>query len=360
MVAFDANGNTLSDAQGRSFTWDFENRLTQVVNPGVGTTTFRYDPFGRRIQKSGPLGTTNYLYDGPNLLEEADSSGNVLARYTQAWKADEPFAELRSGTTSYYEQDGLSSVSSLSNAAGALANTYTYDSFGKLIASTGTLVNPFQYTGREFDQETGVYYYRARYIDPSTGRFFSEDPVRFFEGPNFYHYVDNNPLNLTDATGLQVQPPHGLPLGTPQKYWGPFADGFAEALNRLNNTNCAEMFEPSCHEGPYATGANAMQNTTYRFIDLNPRIGAETLEGGETVVINPLGRYFGPQNGTVRLPNGTICNLGSITNVRAFILLHELGHQLSTNTGFTNDKDDAATNSAHSMRIIKSCFQCGN
>jgi len=64
LCAYDANGNTLTDAQGRSFTWDFENRLTQVVNPGVGTTTFRYDPFGRRIQKSGPLGTTNYLYDG--------------------------------------------------------------------------------------------------------------------------------------------------------------------------------------------------------------------------------------------------------------------------------------------------------
>jgi len=61
---YDANGNTLTDAQGRSFTWDFENRLIQVVNPGVGTTTFRYDPFGRRIQKAGPPGTTNYLYDG--------------------------------------------------------------------------------------------------------------------------------------------------------------------------------------------------------------------------------------------------------------------------------------------------------
>ncbi|HTS09731.1 MAG TPA: hypothetical protein VMP68_29465, partial [Candidatus Eisenbacteria bacterium] len=61
---YDANGNTLSDAQGRSFTWDLENRLVQAVVSGTngGTTTFRYDPFGRRIQKSGPLGATNYLY----------------------------------------------------------------------------------------------------------------------------------------------------------------------------------------------------------------------------------------------------------------------------------------------------------
>jgi YD repeat-containing protein len=70
---YDANGNTLSDASGKSYSWDFNNRLTQAIVPNVGTTTFRYDPFGRRIQKSGPLGTTNFLYDGANLLEEIDN-----------------------------------------------------------------------------------------------------------------------------------------------------------------------------------------------------------------------------------------------------------------------------------------------
>src|SRR5579872_4055324 len=94
-VAYDANGNTLSDAQCRSFTWDFENRLIQVVVPGTngGTTTFKYDPFGRRIQKSGPLRTTNYLYDGFDLLGEVDSGGNVVARYTGSLFIDEPLAE---------------------------------------------------------------------------------------------------------------------------------------------------------------------------------------------------------------------------------------------------------------------------
>jgi len=200
---YDANGNTLSDAQGRSFTWDFENRLTSAFVPGTGTITFNYDPFGRRIQKSGPHGTTNYLYDGPNSVEEVDSSGNILARYTQAWKADEPLAELRSATTSYYQQDGLSSVTSLSNGTGALANTYSYDSFGKLTASTGSLVNPFQYTGREFDQETGFYFYRARYFDQSVGRFISGDPVGFRgQDINLYRYVKNQPTGFVDPSGL--------------------------------------------------------------------------------------------------------------------------------------------------------------
>jgi len=210
---YDANGNTLSDAQGRGFTWDFENRLNQVVNPGVGTTTFKYDPFGRRIQKSGPLGTTNYLYDGINLIEEVDNAGNVLARYTQTRTLDEELSELRSGTTSYYEADALSSITSLSNSAGSLANTYTYDSFGTLTASTGSLVNPFQYTGREFDQETGIYFYRARYFDQNIGRFLSEDPAE--DDLNLYAYVQNNPVNFVDPLGLYTTKNPNVPWPSP-------------------------------------------------------------------------------------------------------------------------------------------------
>src|ERR1700733_2762709 len=102
-IVIDANSNPLSDAQGRSFTWDFENRLTQAVVPGTngGTTTFKYDAFGRRIQKSSPLGTTNYLYDGKsisaNVIEAVDNNGNILARYTQSMGTDQLLAEIQSG-----------------------------------------------------------------------------------------------------------------------------------------------------------------------------------------------------------------------------------------------------------------------
>src|SRR5258708_34321895 len=98
-VAYDATGNTLSDPSGKSYTWDFENRLVQAVVPGAGTTNFRYDPMGRRIQKSGPVGTTNYLYDGPNLVNKVDKSGNVLARSANQVRLYEPLSELRSGAT---------------------------------------------------------------------------------------------------------------------------------------------------------------------------------------------------------------------------------------------------------------------
>ncbi|HEX4921665.1 MAG TPA: RHS repeat-associated core domain-containing protein [Candidatus Bathyarchaeia archaeon] len=205
---YDNNGSELTDPSGKQYTWDFENRLTQVVLPsGGGTVTFKYDPFGRRVQKAFTQGstttTTNYLYDGSNQLEEVDQSGNVLARYTQGKNIDEAFSQLRSGAASYYHADGLGSITSLSNPAGTLAQTYVYDSFGQLTSSAGTLVNSLQYAAREFDSETSLYFNRARYYHPTIGRFGSEDPIQFAGGVNFYGYVRNNPIILIDPTGKQ-------------------------------------------------------------------------------------------------------------------------------------------------------------
>jgi RHS repeat-associated protein len=207
--AYDNNGNEATEVNSSgttTFAWDYENRLTSVTLPGSGgTVTFKYDPFGRRIYKSSSSGTSVYAYDGDNLIEETNSTGTAVARYSQGLNIDEPLAMLRSSTTSYYQADGLGSLTSLSNTSGALANTYTYDSFGNLTASTGSLTNSFRYTGREFDTETGLHCYRARYYDTAAGRFLSEDPSVFEGGTNFYPYVGNNPVNWFDLDGLQKQ-----------------------------------------------------------------------------------------------------------------------------------------------------------
>jgi RHS repeat-associated protein len=193
-----------------TYAWDFDNRLTSVTLPGSGgTVSFKYDPFGRRIYKSPSAATSIYAYDGDNLMEETNSSGTATVRYSQGLNIDEPLAMLQSGTTSFYQADGLGSLTSLSNTSGALANTYTYDSFGNLIASTGSITNRFRYTGREFDSETNLYYYRARYYDPQAGRFLSEDRIRSVSGTlNFYGYVENSPINLIDSGGLCPQSPN--------------------------------------------------------------------------------------------------------------------------------------------------------
>jgi RHS repeat-associated protein len=207
---YDNDGNTLTSVTGSNTTtyaWDFENRLTSVTLPGSGgTVTFKYDPFGRRIYKSSSAGTSIFAYDGDNLVEETNNAGGVVARYEQTQNIDEPLAMLRSGATSFYHADGLGSVTSLSNSAGALAQTYAYDSFGKQTSSSGSLTNAFLYTGREFDSETGLYFYRARYYDQNVGRFISEDPARLSgDSPNFYAYAQNRPTLLVDPGGLLAE-----------------------------------------------------------------------------------------------------------------------------------------------------------
>jgi RHS repeat-associated protein len=207
---YDNNGNTLTKVVSghgggtTTYAWDFENRLTSITLPGSGgTVSFKYDPFGRRIYKSSSSGTSVFAYDGDNLVEETNSSGAVVAGYSENLTIDEPLVMLRTGVTSFYQADGLGSVTSLSNGAGALAQTYTFDSFGKTTASSGSLTNPFRFTARDFDTETNLQFSRARYYDPSTGRFLSEDPIGFNGGFNFYQYVGNSSTNLVDQLGLQ-------------------------------------------------------------------------------------------------------------------------------------------------------------
>ena len=207
---YDNNGNELTKvvaSNTTTYAWDFENRMTSVTLPaGAGTVSFAYDPFGRRIKKVTSSGTSIFAYDGDNLIEETNSSGTVVARYSQGLNIDGPLAMLRSSATSYFNADGLGTITSLANTTGALAQTYTFDSFGKQTASSGSLTNPFQYTAREWDTETGLYYYRARYYNPAVGRFISEDPSGFGGGDvNLYAYVANNPIDRIDPSGLTWQ-----------------------------------------------------------------------------------------------------------------------------------------------------------
>jgi YD repeat-containing protein len=94
---FDNNGNTLTKADSNGvtgYTWDYENRLTSVTLPGSGgTVTFKYDPFGRRIQKVGSAGTTIFVYDGANVVDEVNSAGAVTAQYAQG-RVAHPFNRI--------------------------------------------------------------------------------------------------------------------------------------------------------------------------------------------------------------------------------------------------------------------------
>jgi RHS repeat-associated protein len=229
-----------------AYAWDFENRLSSVTLPNnAGVVSFRDDPFGRRIQKSWPNAATNstvvrnYVYDGANIIAELNASGATVASYTQGAGIDEPLAMRRGGYIGYYNADGLGSITSLTNASAQIVATYAYDSFGNTTA-TEEFSNPYRYTGREQDPETGLYYYRARYYDPTIGRFISEDPMQFGgSGTNFYAYVRNSSINLTDPLGLCDKKPSCL-----QVFWNAFKDAmnpFGPSLSSLSDPLAAYL-----------------------------------------------------------------------------------------------------------------------
>ncbi|TKB82079.1 MAG: RHS repeat-associated core domain-containing protein, partial [Nitrospira sp.] len=200
-ATFDANGNqtTSTDASGTTtYNWDARNRLTSISGPGV-TAAFQYDALGRRVSKTINGATTDYLYDGLDIVAEI-GGGAVGATYLRSLNIDEPFV-WQSSSNEFYHTDALGSTLALTDDAGAVQTTYSYEAFGKTTV-TGTSSNRFQYTGRENDN-TGLLHYRVRYYSPVMQRFVRRDPVGLFGGINFYAYVSNSPLRYRDPLGLE-------------------------------------------------------------------------------------------------------------------------------------------------------------
>ncbi len=205
---YDNNGNMTqktnrTTGEITTLTYDTQNRLVQVTNPGT-TASYKYDPFSRRIEKNVNGIITKYLYDGEDIVIEYDGNGNMIAKYTHGLGIDESLSMEKNGQSYYYHQDGLGSITALTDGVGDLAHRYEYNAYGKITSVLDpNPKQPFTYTGREYDEETGLYYYRARYYDADTGRFISEDPLRLNGGDvNFFRYVGNNPVNEIDPLGL--------------------------------------------------------------------------------------------------------------------------------------------------------------
>jgi RHS repeat-associated protein len=133
------------------------------------------------------------------------ASGSILASYVLA--GPELISQRRAGSTSYYLHDGQGSVRALTDPAGAVTDRYTYVAFGELVEQEGATDNPYRYTGQQYDEASGLYSLRARYYDPSAGRFLSADPLEQWRNVrelNRYSYAANDPVNLSDPSGRQA------------------------------------------------------------------------------------------------------------------------------------------------------------
>ncbi|MBI1811848.1 MAG: RHS repeat-associated core domain-containing protein [Nitrospirae bacterium] len=216
---YDNNGNLITKTNKTTgaltqYFWDYENRLKKIIRPGATVVKYKYDPFGRRIKKDINGVITKYLYDNEDIVTEYDGTGAVAARYTHGPGIDEPLRIKKGGANYYYHADALGSIKTMTDSTGSAVKTYIYKAYGTIASQTGTLIQPYNFTGREYDSEIGMYYYRGRYYYPSRGRFISKDPIGFGGGDvNLYRYVGNNPVNFTDPFGLdRYNPCKDLPL----------------------------------------------------------------------------------------------------------------------------------------------------
>jgi RHS repeat-associated protein len=180
-----------------------------------------YDAFGNRVAKTVNGVTTRYLVEDdvnptgyPQVFEEL-VAGAVTRQYTYGLQRISENQVVDSAwTPSFYGYDGAGTVRQLTNAAGAVTDTYDYDAFGNIVNQTGSTPNNYRYRGEQYDSDLGLYYLRARYYNPLTGRFVSRDPE---DGdptdPKTLHkylYAGGDPVNALDPTGREDEEEEGL------------------------------------------------------------------------------------------------------------------------------------------------------
>jgi RHS repeat-associated protein len=216
---YDLNGNLTAKTEGADtwgYEWNAENELTRVTKNSVERARFSYDALGRRVEKVAVGVTATYTYAGGDVLRSI-SGGSTLS-FVHGPRIDEPLALDDGSAFTYFHADGLGSIAKTTNLTGAVILTRQYDAWGSLEA--GTTEAGYAFTGREWDAEVGLYYYRARYYDAKLGRFLSEDPTRFEGGANFFRYVANNPTRFNDPTGLQQRTPNSATSTYNCMAWG--------------------------------------------------------------------------------------------------------------------------------------------
>jgi len=220
---YDRAGNDTSRTCGANvwtYQYDAVNRLRSARYNGTLIVRYGYDVLGRRVAKrvyssttGGTVGYTRFVYHGSDVAYETDSAATTVTLKYVRGSTDDLLA-IEDNTTGghyYVVQDKLRSVRGLVRRDGTWIRSLRYYSYGGLDADDSSASVPtwdlrYRWTGREYDTETGLYFFRARYYDASVRRFIQEDPAGSGAGGNQYAYGNGSPLNGRDPSGMMYDP----------------------------------------------------------------------------------------------------------------------------------------------------------
>ncbi len=203
---YNAEGDrTLESPSGGSpsqYGYDEANQMTSYTAPSGTATTYAYNGDGLRTEKNVAGTTTQFAWDTqsttPLLLQQTTGGTSTDFVYGPGGL---PLEQVTGSTVSWLHHDQLGSTRIITNSNGSVVAKFGYSPSGSLVSSTGSVSSPLLYGGQYFDSESGLYYLRARYYDPSTSQFTTEDPDLRITGQP-YEYAGDNPLNLNDPLGL--------------------------------------------------------------------------------------------------------------------------------------------------------------
>jgi RHS repeat-associated protein len=185
-----------------SYVWSADHELTSVTEPDGTVVTYKYDPFGRRVETDTGTTITRYAYDRQNIAAEYDGTNTLTASYVANPAATNQTLEMtRAGQRYFYLTDAQHSTTALTTLSGTVAASYTYTAFGAP-TEAGSLANPFTYTGQPYDATAGLLLYPLRPYDPGLGRFLAEDPVA---SVNPYPCATDDPVNKIDPNGAETE-----------------------------------------------------------------------------------------------------------------------------------------------------------
>jgi RHS repeat-associated protein len=226
---YDLDGNLISTtgpSGTTTFTYDSKSQLVHA-NSGTDSWTFDYDAFGNRIASTFNGQRTDFLVDPTGI-------GSVTAESTGASTTHYLYGTGLAGRTdaagtAFFNFDAAGNTAELTGTGGSILGQYAYDPFGTVIASNSSDPNAYQFGGKYGlpTDATGLVFMRARYYDPTAGRFISADPLRLATGdPNLYRYASNSPAEFADPTGQATtdrlgNPTDGPPLPDPVPAPGP-------------------------------------------------------------------------------------------------------------------------------------------